>query len=103
MTKIRELSDGRIIAIKHQPMPDEGWLSTHEDMTEYRRIEARVAHMAHHDILTELPNRTLLRERHGAGARWRCKRAGAWRCSASTSTASRTSTIRSATQSAMPC
>jgi diguanylate cyclase (GGDEF)-like protein len=32
-------------------------------MTEYRRIEARVAHMAHHDILTELPNRTLLRER----------------------------------------
>jgi diguanylate cyclase (GGDEF)-like protein len=63
VTKIRELSDGRIIAIKHQPMPDKGWLSTHEDMTEYRRIEARVAHMAHHDILTELPNRALLRER----------------------------------------
>jgi diguanylate cyclase (GGDEF)-like protein len=63
VTKIRELSDGRIIAIKHQPMTDKGWLSTHEDMTEYRRIEARMAHMAHHDILTELPNRTLLRER----------------------------------------
>jgi diguanylate cyclase (GGDEF)-like protein len=63
VTKIRELSDGRIIAIKHQPMADNGWLSTHEDMTEYRRIEARMAHMAHHDLLTELPNRTLLRER----------------------------------------
>jgi diguanylate cyclase (GGDEF)-like protein len=63
VTKMRELNDGRIIAIKHQPMPDKGWLSTHEDMTEYRRIEARVAHMARHDILTELPNRTLLRER----------------------------------------
>ena len=36
--------------------------STHEDMTEYRRIEARIAHMAHHDVLTELPNRMLLRE-----------------------------------------
>ena len=63
VTKIRELGDGRIIAIKHQPMPDGGWLATHEDMTEYRRIEARMAHMAHHDLLTELPNRTLLRER----------------------------------------
>ena len=49
-TKIRELSDGRIIAIKHQPMPGGGWLATHEDITEYRRIEARIAHMAHHDI-----------------------------------------------------
>jgi diguanylate cyclase (GGDEF)-like protein len=63
VTKMRELSDGRMIAIKHQPMPGRGWLSTHEDMTEYRRIEARVAHMAHHDSLTELPNRVLLRER----------------------------------------
>ena len=58
-----ELSDGRVIAIKHQPMPDGGWLSTHEDITEYRRIEARIAHLAHHDVLTDLPNRLLLRER----------------------------------------
>jgi diguanylate cyclase (GGDEF)-like protein len=63
VTKIRQLSDGRVIAIKHQPMPDGGWVSTHEDMTEYRRIEARITHMAHHDVLTELPNRMLLRER----------------------------------------
>jgi diguanylate cyclase (GGDEF)-like protein len=62
-TRIREFSDGRIIATKHQPMPTGGWLATHEDITEYRRIEARITHMAHHDVLTELPNRLLLRER----------------------------------------
>jgi diguanylate cyclase (GGDEF)-like protein len=62
-TKIRELRDGRVIATTHQPMPGGGWLSTHEDITEYRRIEARITHMAHHDVLTELPNRLLLRER----------------------------------------
>jgi diguanylate cyclase (GGDEF)-like protein len=62
-TKILELNDRRVIAIKHQPMPEGGWISSHEDITEYRRIEARIAHMAHHDVLTELPNRLLLRER----------------------------------------
>ncbi len=33
------------------------------DLTERRRNEATIAHMAHHDALTDLPNRTLLRER----------------------------------------
>jgi diguanylate cyclase (GGDEF)-like protein len=61
--KVRELGDGRVIATRHQPMPGGGWLATHEDITEYRRIEARITHMAHHDVLTELPNRLLLRER----------------------------------------
>lgn len=63
VTKIHEFSDGRAIAIKSQPMVGGGWIATHEDITEYRRIEARIAHMAHHDILTGLPNRMLLRER----------------------------------------
>jgi diguanylate cyclase (GGDEF)-like protein len=44
-------------------MPQGGWISSHEDITDYRRLEARIAHMAHHDVLTELPNRLLLRER----------------------------------------
>jgi diguanylate cyclase (GGDEF)-like protein len=61
--RMMELRDRRVVAIKHQPLPDGGWLSTHEDMTEYRRIEARIAYMAQHDVLTELPNRALLRER----------------------------------------
>ncbi len=33
------------------------------DITERKRAEARIAFMAHHDALTELPNRVLLRER----------------------------------------
>jgi len=34
-----------------------------EDITERRRSEARIAHLAHYDALTDLPNRTLFRER----------------------------------------
>jgi diguanylate cyclase (GGDEF)-like protein/PAS domain S-box-containing protein len=38
-------------------------LSLSEDITERRQAEADIAHMAHHDALTGLPNRVLLRER----------------------------------------
>jgi len=34
-----------------------------EDVTERKLAEKRIAHMAHHDALTDLPNRFLLRER----------------------------------------
>jgi signal transduction histidine kinase/CheY-like chemotaxis protein/HPt (histidine-containing phosphotransfer) domain-containing protein len=33
------LRDGRTIAVVHQPMPDGGWVATHEDITELRRSE----------------------------------------------------------------
>ncbi|MCY6383096.1 sensor domain-containing protein [Hoeflea prorocentri] len=61
--KIQTLIGDRTIAVNHQPMPNGGWVSTHEDTTEIQRIQARLAHMAHHDSLTNLPNRTFLRER----------------------------------------
>ncbi|MGU3540545.1 putative bifunctional diguanylate cyclase/phosphodiesterase [Methylobacterium sp. A54F] len=60
----RELADGRILAVCYRPLPGGGWVSTFEDITERRRNEARIAHMARHDALTDLPNRTALRE-HG--------------------------------------
>ncbi len=62
-TTIKELRDGRVIAIKHQPMEHGGWVATHEDITQQRRAEARISHMARHDALTNLPNRVQLRER----------------------------------------
>ncbi|GJE75768.1 hypothetical protein BGCPKDLD_2355 [Methylorubrum suomiense] len=59
---LRELADGRVIAATHRPMPGGGWVATFEDITERRRNEARIIHMARHDGLTDLPNRTALRE-----------------------------------------
>ena len=60
---IHDMKDGRSIVVKHQPMADGGWVATQEDITEQRRIEAQIAHMARHDALTDLANRVLLRER----------------------------------------
>ena len=44
-------------------MADGGTLTTHQDITEQRRSEAKIVHMALHDTLTDLPNRVLLNER----------------------------------------
>jgi diguanylate cyclase (GGDEF)-like protein len=60
---ITELGDGRSIAVSVQPMPGGGLLTTHQDITEQRRSEAKIVHMALHDVLTGLPNRVLLNER----------------------------------------
>jgi diguanylate cyclase (GGDEF)-like protein len=62
-TKIQELTDGRVVAIAHRPMANGGWVATHEDITQLQKVEERLAHLALHDALTGLPNRTLLRER----------------------------------------
>ena len=60
---IVELRNGRTIKIRHRPMPDGGWVATHEDITEQRRSEVKIEYMAHHDALTDLANRVLLNER----------------------------------------
>ncbi|MDI1263219.1 MAG: PAS-domain containing protein, partial [bacterium] len=58
-----ELQDGRTIKIRHRPMPDGGWVATHEDITEQRQSEVKIEYMAHHDSLTGLANRVLLNDR----------------------------------------
>jgi diguanylate cyclase (GGDEF)-like protein len=58
----RELMDGRIIAISQRSMTGGGLICVHEDITERRRADAQIAHLARHDLLTDLPNRVLLRE-----------------------------------------
>jgi diguanylate cyclase (GGDEF)-like protein len=63
----RYLSDGRIIKLNHKRMEHGGWVVTYEDVTERHKAQARVAHMARHDSLTDLPNRTLFREKMGEG------------------------------------
>ena len=60
---IVELRNGRTFLIRHRPMPDLGWVATHEDITEKRQTELKIEHMAHHDSLTNLANRVRLNER----------------------------------------
>ena len=56
-------SDGRIIQLLYHALPDGGWVTTLEDITDRRRSEERIAHLAHYDTLTELPNRLMFHER----------------------------------------
>jgi len=59
---VQELANGRVVQMVTRLMNDGGWVSTHEDITEKRRTEARIHHMARHDALTDLPNRSFLKE-----------------------------------------
>ncbi|HTW25898.1 MAG TPA: EAL domain-containing protein [Acetobacteraceae bacterium] len=56
-----EGADRRALAVSHQPMADGGWVATYEDVTERRRVEAHIEYLAHHDVLTGLPNRHVFR------------------------------------------
>jgi diguanylate cyclase (GGDEF)-like protein len=58
--RIQELSDGRLMAVSHRQLPDGGWFSIHDDVTEKHRAERQIAYMATHDALTDLPNRLQL-------------------------------------------
>jgi diguanylate cyclase (GGDEF)-like protein/PAS domain S-box-containing protein len=62
-TRVLETSTKRVMRVVEQPMQDGGWVSTSEDITEWQQAQAQISHMAHHDALTGLPNRTQLVEK----------------------------------------
>jgi diguanylate cyclase (GGDEF)-like protein len=59
---VTETTDGRFIQTAYRTVADGGWVTTLEDITERRRAEERIAHLAHYDALTDLPNRVLFGE-----------------------------------------
>jgi len=54
----------------HRELLDAGrrWVSTHQDVTEQRRSEERIAHMARHDALTGSTQSAAVPRADGAGA-----------------------------------
>jgi diguanylate cyclase (GGDEF)-like protein len=62
-TIVFERTDGRTFSASCIPMTDGGFVITFEDITERRRNQEQISHMAHYDALTDLPNRVLFYER----------------------------------------
>jgi diguanylate cyclase (GGDEF)-like protein len=73
---IDELADGRFLLLTRQPMEGGGWLAIIEDITERRRAEAEIVHLARHDVLTGLANRAQFNEKLEEAGK-RLKRGGA--------------------------
>ena len=65
----------RILEVERSPMPDGGFVTTSTDITERKRAERHMLHLAQHDPLTNLPNRLLFHDRLGQ-AMARCVRHG---------------------------
>jgi diguanylate cyclase (GGDEF)-like protein len=60
--RVEDHTDGTQIRVVREPMEGGGWVATHEDITERKLSSERIAHLAHFDALTDLPNRVLFRE-----------------------------------------
>ncbi len=70
--ELQTLANGRVVSVLRHWLPDGGILTTHEDITDRRQSEAKIAFMAHHDLLTGLANRSYFMEKvDEAGARLR--------------------------------
>ena len=61
--QLTEAPGGRAIEIINRPLKGGGWVATIEDITERTRADEKIAHLAHFDGLTDLPNRILFRAR----------------------------------------
>jgi len=58
----RKRPDGRVIEVQSVPIAGGGVLRTYTDITERRRVEERIRHVARHDSLTSLANRDVFLE-----------------------------------------
>jgi diguanylate cyclase (GGDEF)-like protein len=58
----RKRPDGRVIEVQSVPIAGGGVLRTYTDITERRRVEERIRHVARHDGLTSLANRDVFLE-----------------------------------------
>ncbi len=56
----------KVIAVRDAPLNDDFILTTQEDITAQVKAERRVAHLAHHDSLTNLPNRAAFEDSFAA-------------------------------------
>ena len=59
----RTRPNGTVLEVRGTPIEGGGFVTTYLDVTEQRRNQALIAHMAHHDTLTNLPNRVLFTDR----------------------------------------
>ena len=69
------VNDPRFVTSKKLVIPDDKGepqylLSVIEDVTERKRSDERIAHLAHYDALTDLPNRVLFREKLEQSLKW---------------------------------
>jgi len=62
-SETQELANGRFYYIRRRRETDGRIVTTTEDVTKQRRLEARIEHLAYHDAMTGLANRLQLSER----------------------------------------
>ncbi|HMK78379.1 MAG TPA: EAL domain-containing protein, partial [Xanthobacteraceae bacterium] len=65
----RTRPNGTVLEVRSVLLPEGGFVRTFTDISERKRNEQKIAHMAHHDPLTGLANRVLLRSQIDATIR----------------------------------
>src|SRR5262249_4490471 len=58
----RTRPNGVVLEVNSTGLPDGGYVRTFTDISARKRNERKIAHLAHHDALTGLANRVLLRD-----------------------------------------